>query len=54
MWTERTLNCAPLLILGVTLVILLWAEIPAGNKDVIVAIVSGLLGYMAKDQKKES
>ena len=46
---------APLAVLGVVLIVLLFAPLPAANKDIATTIVAGLLGFLARgDQRQPS
>jgi hypothetical protein len=45
---------APLLVLGVVLIALLFAPVPAPNKDIATTIVAGLLGFLARGEQRQS
>ena len=47
-WFRIILHVLPILILGLTLLLLFFIEIPARNHDVAIAIVSGFLGFLTK------
>jgi hypothetical protein len=42
---------APLAVLGVVLLVLLFAPMPAANKDIATTIVAGLLGFLARGEQ---
>lgn len=45
---------APIALLGIALVVLLFAEVPKGNENLVNIIVAGLLGFLARGDKKEA
>lgn len=42
------LHLLPVAILGLTLLLLFFVEIPGRNHDIAIAIVGGLLGFLTK------
>jgi hypothetical protein len=45
---------APLAVLGSVLLVLLFAPLPAANKDIATTIVAGLLGFLARGEQHQS
>lgn len=46
--TRSVVSVAPIVLLGLALIFLLWKELPTGNEQIVTAIVSGLLGYLSR------
>lgn len=51
---QTLMTLAPLVVLGAVLIILLFAPLPAPNKDIATTIVAGLLGFMARGEQRQS
>lgn len=49
--TSSIQTLAPLVVLGVVLVLLLFFAIPSPNKEIAMTIVAGLLGYLSKGER---
>lgn len=49
--TKSVATVAPIVLLGGALLLLLLHPVPVGNRDLVVAIVSGLLGYLVHPVK---
>lgn len=49
--THSVQSVAPIVLLGVALVFLLVKDVPPQSKDIVVAIVSGLLGFLSRTSK---
>lgn len=49
--TQSVTAVAPILVLGLILAGLLFHEIPAPNKEIMLTIVSGLLGYLSRGER---
>ena len=50
--THSVTSVAPIALLGVALVALLFFEVPAPNKELLTAIISGLLGYLSRPRDR--
>ena len=49
--TSSVTSVAPIVVLGVVLVLLFWLPIPPTNHDIALTVVSGLLGYLSRGEK---
>lgn len=46
--TRSISHVAPIGLLGMTLLAMLFHEIPASNREIVTAIVAGLLGFLSR------
>ena len=46
--TDKWLTAAPVMILGAALVLLFFCPVPDANKELALSIVSGFLGFLAR------
>ena len=46
--TRSITHVAPILLLGLALLVLLFSPVPVPNKEIVMSIVSGLLGFLSR------